>query len=193
MRRNMVLLSFVLFLSLSPALLAQASYRIKTRTAAELAAEQSRAVAAWCRLDYEGLRLRESTWQQRMRPLTTEKTYAEFPSILIISRYQFEPQENISTVLNVSYTTVGRYDLGFGYQPEPGQDMVTYRVEDKGGDILITDTGSPVPHVSKTAAVRWMKERLQETQSASEKAQLEEALKALEPKPAAPQPPSASK
>lgn len=182
MRRSTnVLLTLFLLLSFTPALVAQAGYKLKTRSASELASEQKRAVSSWCRLDYEGLRLNEASWRQRMRPLTTEKSYTEFPSIYIVSRYQFDPQEGISTALSVSYTTVGRYDLAFGYTPEAGQDTVTYRVEDKGGEILITDTGSPLPHVSKPAAIRWLKERLQQTASENEKAQLQEALKSLEP------------
>ncbi len=171
----------------SLAAVAQAGYKLKTRTAAEMASEQRRAVAAWCRADYDGVRLAEATWQKQMRPLTNLKRFSDFPSILIVSRYQFEPQQNISTAVNVTYAVTGRYDLGFGYQASAGSDSVTFRVEDKGGDILITDPGTDIPHVSKAAAIRWLKERLESPGNPNEKVQIKEALKTLEPAPAQPE------
>lgn len=180
------LLSLIFIFFLTAALFAQTGYKIKTRSASDMAMEQRRAVSAWCRMDYDGFRLSEPTWQQKMRPLTTEKNYSEFPTIYIVSRYEFEPQQGISTSVTVSYTTIGRYNLAFGYEKLPGQDTVTFRVEDKGGEILITDPGTPMPHVAKPAAIQWMKERIESSKSDNEKAQLQEALKILEPTPSKP-------
>ena len=165
------------------AAVAQSGYKLKTRSASEMASEQRRAVASWCRSDYDGVRLVEAAWQKQMRPLTNSKHYPEFPSIVIVSRYQFEPQEHISTAVNVTYTVSGRYDLAFGYQNSGGSDVVTFRVEDKGGEILITDPGTDLPHVSKPVAIRWLKERMVSSKSASEKLQIEEAIKNLQPPP----------
>ena len=179
-------LSLLFIFSITAVLFAQTGYKIKTRSASDMAMEQRRAVSAWCRMDYDGLRLSEPTWRQKMRPLTAEKNYSEFPSIYIVSRYEFEPQQGISTTITVSYTTIGRYNLAFGYENLSGQDTVTFRVEDKGGEILITDSGTPMPHVSKAAAIQWMKERIESSNSANEKAQLQEALNILQPTPAKP-------
>ena len=161
----------------------QQGFRLKTRNAADLYADQRRTVGNWCRQDFEGLRLSPDGWD-RFKPLTTLKSNPDFATVTIVSRFQAEPRESIAWDLNVTYTIIGRYDRNEGYTADPGSQAVTFQTKDVDGTILITSLDPNSPHVSKKAAIDWMKKQL-ETASDVEKFHLREALKQLEPSPVA--------
>jgi hypothetical protein len=173
----------VILLLASSLSLAQASYRLKARTASEYAAEQRIAVSKYCRLDFEGSLLTEQGWQ-RIKPLVFNDRYPEFNVVEIVSRYQVMPAEGTSPVVNVSYVVLGRYQNGYGYTPSADNRVVTFRVEDKKGEIVITDIDENIPRVSKKVAVQWLKEQLAKSQNPIERTQIEGSLKVLDPPPA---------
>jgi hypothetical protein len=177
MRKIAVLVFLVTVLS--SLLFGQAGFRIKTRSASELYAEQRRVVGTWSRQDFEGLRLSDAGWD-RFKPVTSFKKNPEFTSIVVVSRFQVEPRDNMSWDMDVTYTILGRYELGAGYLPDPGMQTVTFHTKDIDGDILIVNVDPGAPHVSKKAAIEWMKRQLQTTASDVEKIHLNDALKFLE-------------
>ncbi len=179
---------FVLGLLLcSTSLFAQSGFRLRLPNPSEVYAEQRRIVGTWCRQDYEGLRLAPNGWQQ-FKSITTMKENPDAPGIVVVSRYQIEqrdPQAS-SWSLDVTYAVIGRYEHSSGYVSDEGTDTVTFRMKDVDGDILITDVDPAYPHMSKKAAVEWMKRQLASpTISDLDKYHLTNALKVLDPTPAA--------
>ncbi len=180
MRRTLAL--SVLVVVFSSLLGAQTGFRLKTRNAGELYAEQRRVVGTWCRQDFEGLRLAADSWD-RFKPLSTFRTNPEFNSIVIVSRFQVEPRDTISWEMSVDYVVIGKYERGSGYLADPGTETVTFQTKDIEGDIVITSLDPSSPHVSKKAAIAWMKNELATTTSDVEKAHLRDALKILDTPP----------
>lgn len=174
------LVYFLAFIFISSAVgFAQTGFRLKTRSAAELYAEQRKTVGTWCRQDFEGSRLSDAAWD-RFRALTTFKKNPDYTSVVVVSRFQVEPRENISWDMDVTYTIVGRYEHGAGWIAQSGTQTVTFQTKDIDGDILITNIDTNSPHVSKKAAIDWMKRELQTTTSDVEKIHLQDALKILD-------------
>ena len=99
------------------------------------------------------------------------------------SRYQIEQRDAsaVSWNLDVTYFVIGRYERNGGYIPDEFTETVTYKTKDIDGDIVITDLDPTSPHLSKKAAIEWMKRELAATTSDLEKFHLTNALKALDP------------
>lgn len=173
------------FLLLSTATFAQSGLRLRLRNPAEINAEQRRIVGTWCRQDFEGLRLAQNGWE-RYKALTTMKANPESPRVVVISRYQIEQHagSSVSWDLDVTYFVIGRFDHFEGYVPDEHTETVTYRLKDVDGDILISDVDPPTPHLSKKAAIDWMKRELATSSSDLDKAHFTSALKLLDPTPA---------
>lgn len=177
--RKIVVVAFLVTV-FSTMLLGQAGFRLRTRNAADLNAEQRRLVGTWCRQDFEGLRLSDAGWD-RFKQITAFKKNPEFNSIVIVSRFQVESRDTMSWDTDVTYTIVGRYERGAGYMADPGIQTVTFQTKDIEGDIMIVNVDPISPHVSKKTAVEWMKKELETTASDIEKIHLRDALKVLEP------------
>jgi hypothetical protein len=180
------------FLLITTSVFGQSGLRLKFRNPLELYAEQRRVVGTWCRMDYEGLRLAADGWT-RFKPLTNQRDNPDASTIVIVSRYQIaqhDPQ-SVSWNLDVIYNVIGRYQRSSGYQPESATQTVTYSTKEVDGDLVITEVDPTYPHMSKRAAIEWMKKELATTTSDVEKYYLNSALKQLEPPSAttpAPQP-----
>ncbi len=181
--RRFVLFSVVLSFGLLSVSFAQntvPTYRLRTRSFAEIIAKQRQLVGDYCRADFEGGRLTPNGWNG-MGPLTTMRTNPDFNYIVIVSRYQMDAPARPTDNVDVSYLVIGRYENGIGFSRSSRSDVVTFRVVDKDDDLVISDIGSPAPHVSLRAALAWMKERLAHAKSELEKDQLRDALKNLQP------------
>lgn len=118
-----------------------------------------------------------------MKTLLRNKRNPEFAVINIVSRYTFQPSETVSITLPVIYNVVGKYDLSYGYAPASGTETEMFRVEDKDGQLAITDAPA-TPYVSKKAMVQWLRNELASAKNDLHKAQMEQAIKALEGAPA---------
>ncbi|MGE5111160.1 MAG: hypothetical protein ACM3JB_09905 [Acidobacteriaceae bacterium] len=159
-----------------------AQLRLHVRNPEEVYAEQRRVVSSWCRQDFTGLRLNSEGWN-RYKSLTNIKDNPDQSTVVIISRYQVgghDPQ-SISWDVNVNYVVIGRYERSSGYAPDGGTETVTFRTKDVDGDIVITEVDPASPHVSKKAALDWLKQQLASTTSDVEKFHLANAIKQLEP------------
>ncbi len=178
-------IGIVVFLSaFSCLLVGQTGFRLKTRSAADLYAEQRRVVGSWCRHDFEGFRLNADDWA-RFKSLSNFKENPDFASIVIVSRFDVQPRDFASWDMGVNYVVLGRYERGAGYSASPGTESVVFRTKDIDSDIVIVDIDPSSPHVSKKAAVAWMRDQLGKSTSDVEKFHLREALKVLDPAPAA--------
>lgn len=179
MRKNLAILFAVLIFSGYTS--AQSGFHLKTRSAADLFADQRRVVGSWCRQDFEGLRLTTDGWQ-RFKPLTTFRHNPDFTGIVIVSRYQVPERDAPSWNFDVNYWVLGRFDRSAGYSSENGMSTVTFTTKEIDGDILITNFDPMNPYVSKRAAVEWMKKELELSNTSDlEKIHLRQALKVLDP------------
>ncbi|HYE24492.1 MAG TPA: hypothetical protein VEG32_04750 [Clostridia bacterium] len=157
---------------------AQVGYKLKTRSIAELSAEQRQVVGRWCRLDYDGLRLTPGAWE-KFAPLTTMKSNPEFRGIQIVSRYQVLPSDRPSMEASVAYIVIGQFELGPGFTREPGKTTVNYRLTDRDGQLMIADIEPSRPHVSRQAALAWLKQQREATTNDADRMQIDAAIQAL--------------
>ncbi len=179
MRPKFILLAVLL----STPLFAQ--FRLHLRNPEDVYAEQRRVVGSWCRQDFMGNRLSSDGWD-RYKPLTNLKYNPDSATIVIVSRYQIGEHDprNVSWDVSVTYFVIGRYDHSTGYAPDSGTETATFQTKDIDDNILVTGIDPAAPHVSKTAALAWMKQQLASTTSDVEKFHLTKAIKELEPAPA---------
>ncbi len=163
-------------------LFGQATYRLNTKSAGEFVAAQRSVVGLYCRLDFDGNRFSDDGWQ-KMKPLVEARDNPDFPYIEIVSRFQIQPPASgyKRPEVAVTYTTMGRFDPLTGYSASVTTRDVGFRVEEKNGEVVISEIEPNVPRVSKRAAVQWLKTRLTAAQDPVEKVNIEKALKILEP------------
>lgn len=174
----------LVFLFLSTPLLAQ--FQLHLRNPEDIYAEQRRVVGSWCRQDFMGFRLSDSGWD-KYKSLTSLKQNPDSSTIVIVSRYQVGEHDpkNISWDVNVTYFVIGRYSHSSGYSPETGTELVAFQTKNIDDNVMILNLDPTSPHVSKPAALAWLKQQLASTTSDIEKIHLAGAIKALEPPPAA--------
>lgn len=168
------------FLLLSTPLLAQ--FQLHLRNPEDIYAEQRRAIGSWCRQDFVGDRLSDSGWD-KYKALTNLRQNPESAAIVIVSRYQVGEHDpkSVSWDVNVTYLVIGRYDHASGYSPESRTEIVTFHTKDIDDNIMITSLDPTSSHVSKSAALAWMKQQLASTASDIDKIHLTDAIKQLEP------------
>lgn len=138
-------------------------------------------VGSYCRLDYVGSRLSKEAWD-RVKPLTTWRDNPDWRGFTVVSQYDItSANEGIrSSNVDVDYTVLGRFERGIGYSAERAKDSVAFRLKDNDGSWRIEEIDPPInPHVSKPAAILWLKSALAGEKDAAEKIALEEALKEL--------------
>ncbi len=175
----------VVVMGLSFAALAQSGLRIRTRSPLELFTEQRNVVGTWCRQDFQGQRLSADGWRQ-FKAITTFQQNPDFSGIVIVSRYAIPQRETPSWDIDVNYWTIGRFDFTSGYSPAQSSQTVTFKTKDVEGDLMVTEISSTTPFVSKSAAITWMKQKLDDAKSSDvEKYYIREALKVLEAPPKA--------
>jgi hypothetical protein len=159
--------------------------RIRTRSVAELQADERSLIGQWCRLDYEGSRLTEDGWK-KFDTLTNIKQNPEFSSIYVVSRYQMNPPERASMDGVVSYNVIGRYEMGIGYTKLSNTRDIAFRFSDKQGDLQIVELEPVQPNVSKPVFIDWIKQQLATTKNVNDKMALQNALDQLVPPPPKP-------
>lgn len=170
----------LLFLLLSTPVFAQ--FQLHLRNPEDVYAEQRRVVGSWCRQDFMGYRLSDNGWD-KYKSLTNLKLNPDSSAVVIVSRYQVSEHnpKSISWDVNVTYFVIGRYDHSSGYSSGTSTEMVTFQTKDMDDNILIVGLDPTSPHVSKTAALTWMKQQLTSTTSDIERIHLTNAIKELEP------------
>ena len=147
-------------------------------------------VSKYCRLDYEGARLDNQGWA-KIQPLVSWRNNPEYAEIDVISRYTVDtdpPSNHGKYTVTVHYHLLGSYNLGAGYAREaPGSvQTAEYTVTNTNGDLRITDSENSLPHPSRATMLKWLNDKLKETQDEQAKTRYQDALRQLQAQPASP-------
>src|SRR5271157_4134425 len=147
-------------------------------------------VSKYCRVDYEGARLDGQGWA-KVQPLVSWRTNPEYAEINVISRYTVDtdpPSNHGKYTVTVHYHLLGSYNLGTGYAREaPGSvQTAEYTVTNTNGDLRITDSENSLPHPSRATMLKWLNDKLKETQDEQAKTRYQDALRQLQAQPASP-------
>jgi hypothetical protein len=149
------------------------------RSLPDVAATQKALLSAYCRLDFEGVRLQADGWS-RFKPHTSLRANPEFSRFVVVSRYDVEVTEPPTSRVVVKYLAVGIYDLAEGYTPAPSPALASFRVQEQSEALVITEFVPAEPHVSIRAALAWMNARLNDPKTAVwEQAHLRQAIAEL--------------
>lgn len=150
-------------------------------------------VSRYCRLDYEGARLNAQDWA-KLQPLVWWKSNPDYTQIDVVSRYTVETEatENHGKYnVTVQYRKLGNFDLAAGYVREPANSVqeVNYTVTAVNGEWRILDTDNTMPHASRAAVLKWLNAKISSAPDAPARKIYEDALRQLQPQPAAPHAP----
>lgn len=182
MRRILIVVicSALIFCGLAAA---QGGFRPKVRTFAEAFADQRRVIGAWCRLDFDGVRLDKNGWT-KFAPLT-DMSSPEFSSFFVISRYQVQQPEAPTNFISVTFYQLGEFRPESGYTPMNRVETLTFETSDHDGATIIRDVRPMQPQVSRQAAINWLRQQSDAAKSDIDRHPYEQALRALAPPPTA--------
>lgn len=181
---------FVLAVAVAAASSAPAQFGVPVgqRQQVEKSVEVRELVSKYCRLDYDGARLRTPDWP-KLQPLVWWKSSPEYSQINVISRYTVEAEPTLNHGkynVTVQYRLLGSFDLVTGYIHEPANSVqeVNYTVSAVNDEWRISEADNTLPHPSRIAMVKWLNEKAEATQDPSAKKLYEEALRQLQAPPA---------
>jgi hypothetical protein len=158
---------------------AQPSVRLRGRSFADLYAAQKVLLSNYCRLDFEGARLQSAGWS-RFKPYTSLRVNPEFTSVVVVTRFDIEGQQQPSEMLYANYQAVGIYDESEGYTAAASSERVAFRIQEQGDSLLVSEISPETPHVSPRAAIAWMTLRISDPKTSElERAHLKDALEQL--------------
>jgi hypothetical protein len=185
------LLGLLFLFTLTSAAVAQmgTGVPLNTPTVIDSAVKKRILLSNYCRLDFEGARLRPDGWS-RLRPYTSMLSNPEYSRIVIVTRFNVESPQG-ETLLYVSFQQVGYYDEIEGYVALPATDRVEFHVEEHHDDVFVRNVSPAMPHVSARAAIAWMNLRMADPKTSDvERSHLKEAVNQLtkflpQPRPAA--------
>jgi hypothetical protein len=113
----------------------------------------------------------------------------DFNRIVIVTMFNIEIPEQPREQVSVSYQEAGFYQFGEGYTADSTTDRVEFRVQEQGGNLLVTDITPTTPHVSARGAITWMNARIADpTTNEPERVHFKDAVeqlkKLIQPRPA---------
>ena len=133
----------------------------------------------YCRLDFEGARLRSDGWS-RFKPYTSMRFNPDYSRVVIVTRFNVETPGEQAAVLYVNYRTVGYYDELVGYTASATSERVEFQVAEHNDEVLVAEVTPGIPHVSPRAAIAWMNLRLADPKTSDvERAHMKDALEQL--------------
>jgi len=152
-------------------------------------------VSNYCRLDYEGTRLRPDGWN-RFKAYTSILVNPKYNGFFIVTRFNVEPPapSGVDDLYYVNYPTVAYYDDRLGYRASTINERTEIQVEDVDGELRVTHISPEMPHVSPRAAMEWINLRLADPKTSDDaRIRLKDAAEHLskylpQPKPATPTP-----
>jgi hypothetical protein len=130
-----------------------------TRSSIDLSSKHRILLSNYCRLDYEGARLRPDGWK-RFRPYTSMSANPDYRSLVIVTRFNVETPAQLAELVYVNYQDVGYYDERRGYVASATSERVEFQVEEVNNEVKVAKVSTEIPHVSPRAAIAWMNERL---------------------------------
>jgi hypothetical protein len=160
----------------------------------DMATKKRVLISNYCRLDFEGMRLRPDGWN-RLKPYVTMRVNPDYSRVVIVSRFDVETPEEKAEALYVNYREVGYYDELDGYAAFATSERVEFHVQEQRDEVIVTEVSPGMPHVSPRAAITWMNLRLADPKTSDvERAHLKDAVqqlnKILQPPTPAAQPPN---
>jgi hypothetical protein len=147
----------------------------------DMATKKRVLISNYCRLDFEGMRLRPDGWN-RLKPYVTMRTNPDYSRVVIVSRFDVETPEETAEVLYVNYREVGYYDELDGYAAFATSERVEFHIQEQqhGNEVLVTEISPGMPHVSPRAAIAWMNLRLADPKTSEvERTHLKDAVQRL--------------
>jgi hypothetical protein len=129
-----------------------------TTSEIDMATKKRVLLSNYCRLDFEGARLRPDGWS-RFKPYATMRSNPEYSRIVVVTRFNVEPPET-ATLSYVGFQQVGYYDEIEGYVASAASERVEFHMEEHRDEVLVTAVSPGMPHVSPRAAIAWMNQRL---------------------------------
>jgi hypothetical protein len=130
-----------------------------TRNSIDLSSKQRILLSNYCRLDYEGARLRPDGWK-RFRSYTSMSANPDYRSVVIVTRFNVETPAQLAELVYVDYQDVGYYDERRGYVASATSERVEFQVEEANNEVKVAKVSNEMPHASPRAAIAWMNERL---------------------------------
>jgi hypothetical protein len=130
-----------------------------TKNSIDLSSKQRILLSNYCRLDYEGARLRPDGWK-RFRPYTSTSANPDYRTLVIVTRFSVETPAQLAELVYVNYQDVGYYDERRGYVASATSERVEFQVEENNNEVLVVKASTEMPHVSPRAAIAWMNQRL---------------------------------
>jgi len=160
----------------------------------DMATKKRVLISNYCRLDFEGMRLRPDGWE-RFRPYVSMRSNPEYIRVVIVSRFNVDTPEETTEVLYVNYREVGYYDELDGFVAFATSERVEFHVQEQRDEVIVTEVSPGMPHVSPRAAITWMNLRLADPKTSDlERTHLKDAVqqlnKILQPPTPAAQPPN---
>ena len=187
--RRFPLLLFAILLGLGGSAAAQYPLPLNRDQPTTGPAQIREIVANYCRLDYEGARLDAQGWT-KLEPVLWSKPGSDYMQMDVVARYTVdEPVEDHGHYsVTVHYLMLGRYDLATGYSRELARSTldVEFGVSSNNGEWKIGHIDPDYPHVSGPTLVKWLNAKLAKEQDQASRQHMTDALKKLQPPPAAP-------
>jgi hypothetical protein len=189
MTRRLLCLLFLFTLTSAAVAQMGTGVPLNTPTVIDSAVKKRILLSNYCRLDFEGARLRPDGWN-RFKPYTSMLSNPEYSRIVIVTRFNVEPPQS-DTLLYVGFLQVGYYDEVEGYVALPTTDRVEFHVEEHRDEVFVRNVTPGMPHVSPRAAIAWMNLRMADPKTSDvERGHLKEAVNQLskflpQPRPAA--------
>jgi hypothetical protein len=157
----------------------QGGVKLNGRSYGDLYAAQRTLLSSYCRLDFEGARLLPGGWE-RLKPYTAIRSNPEYSRIVIVTRFDIVAPVRASEDVEVNYQSLGYYSLSEGYTAAPGKEQASFRMQEHGENLLLTEMTPETPYVSPKAALAWMNLMLGDPKTPElERAYLKDAIAQL--------------
>jgi hypothetical protein len=170
----------IVVLALCASLCAQTGVRISPRDSTALVNART-AVRRYCEMDAQGFRL-DADSAKRMQDITTAKAPPEWHSFQVISEYRIGAARINSrgVLVPVTYTILGRFDVGDGYTDDPRSETVELQTVAGDGGWKVENDDLAMPYVLRVQALKWLRESAGTEKDPVRKHALEQALRELQ-------------
>jgi hypothetical protein len=167
-------------LALCAVSLAQTGVKITSRDTTALLAPKN-AVRRYCEMDAQAFRLSADS-AKRMQPVVAEQLSNEWHGFEVIADYQIGAAKANArgVVVTVTYTVLGRIEVGDGYTPDPRIDTIEVQTVPDGDDWKLLTDQLRIARVRRGYALKWVREQAGTEKDPYRKVALEQAIKALQ-------------
>jgi hypothetical protein len=167
-------------LALCAVSVAQTGVKITPRDTSALLAPKN-AVRRYCEMDAQAFRLSTDS-AKRMQLVVAEQLSNEWHGFEVIADYQIGAAKANArgVVVTVTYTVLGRIEVGDGYTPDPRVDTIEVQTISEGDDWKLLADELRIPRVRRVYALKWLREQASTEKDPYRKVALDQAIKALQ-------------